>query len=80
MERTAHHRVEEVEEVEDMAVRKVVMEARMGVVAGAVEVDSEVVVAAAADMTAVLTEVAEVDREGEEAWGKCLKLIGRLCC
>lgn len=45
--------------------------------AGAVEVDLEVAVVA--DMTAVLTEVAEVDQEEEEAWGKCLKVIQCPC-
>lgn len=43
-----------------------VMEVLMAAVAGAVGEDLEVVVAA--DMIAVLTEVAEVDKEEEEAW------------
>ncbi len=45
----------------------------MAVVAGAVGVDLEVAVVV--DMIAVLTEVAEVDQEEEEAWGKCLIII-----
>lgn len=50
-----------------------VMEVRMAAVAGGVGVDLEVVVAV--DMIVVLTEVAEVGQEEEEAWGKCLNII-----
>lgn len=42
---------------------------RMAAVAGAVGVDLEDAVVA--DMIGGLTEVAEVDQEEEEAWGKC---------
>lgn len=42
---------------------------RMAAVAGAVGVDLEDAVVA--DMIEGLTEVAEVDQEEEEAWGKC---------
>lgn len=58
------------EGVEDTVVLMEVMEVRMAVAAGDVEVDLEVVVAAVV-MIVVLIEVGEVDREGEEAWGKC---------
>lgn len=64
MEMKAHHWAQEVEgmvvPMEDTV--------RTAAVAGAVG-DSEVAVVA--DMIAGLTEVAEVDQEGEEAWGKC---------
>lgn len=48
-----------------------VTEVRMAAVAGDAGVDLEVAVVA--DMIAVLTEVAEVVQEEEEAWGECLK-------
>lgn len=60
-----------------MVVLMEVTEVRMAVVAGAAGVDLEVVVAA--DTIVVLTEVAEVDQEEEEAWGKCLKVIQGPC-
>lgn len=66
------------EEVEDTVVLMEVMEVLMAAVAGAVGEDLEVVVAA--DMIVVLTEVAEVDQEEEEAWGECLKNIQCPCC
>lgn len=46
-----------------------VMEVKMAAVEGDVGVDLEG--AAVADMIVVLTEVAEVDQEEEEAWGEC---------
>lgn len=61
--------------MEDTVVLMEVMEVRMAVEAGDVEeVDLEVVVVAVVVvMIVVLTEVGEVDQEGEEAWGKCSK-------
>lgn len=66
MEMIAHHWVQE---EGDMVVLMEVMEVKMAVVAEGVAVDLEVVVAVY--MIVVLTEVAEVDQEEEEAWGKC---------
>lgn len=65
METKAHRWAEEVEGT------VVLMEVtvRMAAVAGAVGVDLEDAVVA--DMIGGLTEVAEVDQEEEEAWGKC---------
>lgn len=75
MEMKAHQWAEEA--VGDTVVLMEVM-VRKAVAAGAVAV---VVLEGVAveDTTVGLTEVAEEDREGGEAWGKCLKITQGSC-